>query len=108
ESGGHLASARRVATGQAEIAALDAVTWRLIQRHEGFAADLRVLSWTEPTPGLPYIAALGVDQPAMFDALKTAIAALEPDDRDALGIHDLIAIAPQDYLAVPNPPDADS
>jgi len=105
ESGGHLNSARMVATGQADIAALDAVSWRLIQRYEGFAPELRVLTWTTPTPGLPFISALGADQPAMFEALKTAIAALAPQDRDALGIRDLIAIPPQDYLAVPNPPE---
>ena len=104
ESGGHQASARMVAEGEADIAALDAVTWDLIQRFDNFASDLRVLCWTAPTPGLPYIAAAGVDQPAIFGAVSRAIERLEAQDRTALGIKGFIEIPKADYLAVPNPP----
>lgn len=103
-SGGHQSSARMVAEGAADIAALDAVTWGLIERFDRFAADLRVLDWTAPTPGLPYIAARGADGPAMFEAIRAAMARLEPEDRAALGLRGLVAIPATDYLAVPNPP----
>lgn len=107
QSGGHLASAQMVAQGNADIAALDGVTWRLIQRYEPWASDLKVLGWTEPTPGLPYIAAKKADAQKTFDAVKAAIDGLSVDDRDTLGIQDLIPISHADYMAVPNPPAED-
>lgn len=101
-SGSHRSSAQAVADGRGDIAALDAVSWRLIQRYEAFSAQLRVLEWTEPTPGLPYIAARGADGDATFGAVANAIAALTSADRDLLGIQDLIAIPADEYLGVPN------
>ena len=92
-----------VAQGDADIAALDAVTWRLIQRFEPWADKLRVLWWTDPTPGLPYIAAKTADAQGTFDAVKTAINGLSDEDREALGIRGLIAIPHADYMAVANP-----
>jgi len=108
QSHGHLNSARAVAEGHADIAALDAVSWRLIERYEPFAENLKVLEWTAPTPGLPYIAALGVDQNVTFEAVSAAIAALNDADRDALGIKKLVAIPEAAYLAIENPPDSAS
>lgn len=102
----HVASARAVADGQADIAALDAVTWRNIQTFEPFAAGLRVLEWTTPTPGLPLITAKTNDADAVFCAVQDGIAGLSPEDTMALGIKDLIRIPKADYLAVPNPDDA--
>lgn len=99
----HLNSARAVANGCADIAALDAVSWRLMARFDRFASRLRVLDRTEPTPGLPYIAAATADSARTYTAVEAAIAALTDDDRDLLGIRGLVAIAPETYLAVPNP-----
>lgn len=106
-SGGHQASAQMVADGQADIAALDGVTWALIQRYDAFARKLRVLEWTAPTPGLPYIASQSADAPATFAAIQSAIKGLSDDDRDALMLRALVSIPAKDYLAVPNPPIAD-
>lgn len=105
-AGQHLKSAQSVANGDADIAAIDAVTWRLIEQHEPFARQLRVVEWTEPTPGLPYITALGVDEVAVFGAVQSAIAELQPDDRHALGLRGLVSIAEADYLQIENPPQA--
>ncbi len=99
----HLASAKAVAEGHADIASLDAVTWRLIQRFEGFSEQLRVLEWTAPTPGLPYIAALSADKAATASAVSTSIAELKPQDRSDLGIANLVQIPAEEYLAVANP-----
>lgn len=107
-SGGHQASARMVAEGRADIAALDAVTWALIRRYDDFAADLRVLEWTAPTPGLPYIAARTADKGATFDAVSAAITGLDQADRDALMLRGFVAIPAETYLAVPNPPPGES
>ncbi|WP_374642049.1 phosphate/phosphite/phosphonate ABC transporter substrate-binding protein [Tabrizicola sp.] len=103
-SGGHRLSAQAVAEGRAEIAALDAVTWRLLQAAEAAAARLKVVGMTDPTPGLPLIAAQGADAAAGFAAVTEAIAALSPGDRQCLGLRGLVRIPLADYLAVPNPP----
>ena len=103
-TGGHLLSAKAVAEGKADIAAIDAVTWRMITRWEGFAAKLKVVGQTDATPGLPYIAALGTDQAAMFGIIAVAIAQIAPADRDTLCLNGLVHIEPATYLAVPTPP----
>lgn len=104
QSGAHRESARAVAENRADIAALDALSWKMMQRHDPFAATLRVLARTEPTPALPYITALGCDPAPVFAALQSAISGLSQDDRATLGIIGLIRIDPETYLAQPNPP----
>jgi ABC-type phosphate/phosphonate transport system substrate-binding protein len=106
ESGAHLASARMVAQGQADIAALDGQTWRLIQRYEGWAAKLRVLEYTAPTPGLPLITGTAQDANVVFEAVAEAFDTLLPQAAAALDLHGLIRIPQADYLAVPNPADS--
>lgn len=103
ESGAHLASARMVAQGQADIAALDGQTWRLIQRYEGWAAKLRVLEFTAPTPGLPLITGLAQDAELVFEAAAEAFDALSSQNAAALDLHGLIRIPKEAYFAVPNP-----
>lgn len=103
-TGGHLLSAKAVADGRADIAALDAVTWAMLQRWEPLTNSLREVARTAPTPGLPYIAATGVDSGMMFTLVGAAIADLEPGDRDLLMLRGLIRIPGADYLAVATPP----
>jgi ABC-type phosphate/phosphonate transport system substrate-binding protein len=102
-SGAHRNSARIVADGIADIAALDAVTWRLIRQYDDMAAELRVLCWSTPTPGLPYITRQGADAAVYFSAVAEAIAALPPASRQILGLRGLVAIPARHYLAIPNP-----
>ena len=52
-SGAHRNSARMVADGRADIAAIDAVTWELIKRWDDFAGELRELTQTPPTRPCP-------------------------------------------------------
>lgn len=99
----HLESARAVATGRADIASLDAVTWRNIQAYEPFAAALRVIEWTEPTPGLPLITGLGNDANSIFEAVRAATAELDGQSRSQLGIRDIVQIPKDAYLKVRNP-----
>ena len=103
-TGGHLLSAKAVAEGRADIAAVDAVTWRMIARWDPFATRLKKVGQTDPTPGLPYIATLGTDAPALFTIIAKAIAALPPEDRETLWLKGLVRIEPATYLAVPTPP----
>jgi ABC-type phosphate/phosphonate transport system substrate-binding protein len=104
QAGSHSISAAIVAEGKADIAALDGVTWRLIQKYEPLAAKLRVLEWTAPTPGLPFITAKIQNADAIFEAITRALDALESVDKADLGIKSLIRIPKDAYLAVQNPP----
>lgn len=103
QSGGHALSASAVLAGHADIASVDAVTWRILVRNDPALAGLRVLDLTNPTPSLPYIAALGTDRAVVFDALTAAIAALDVHDRETLGLTGIVYIPAEAYLAVPTP-----
>jgi len=103
QTGGHALSAQAVAEGRADLAALDAVTWEILRRHGPGLQDLKVVGTTDPTPGLPLIAAAGADADATFAAVAAGIAALTPADRDLLRLRGIVRIAAADYLAVPNP-----
>lgn len=109
KTGAHFNSVIAVCEGLADIAAIDAVTWRIIQRHRPHvAAQLRVVATTEPTPGLPLITAPGNDSDLLFGAISQAIAQLLPQDREDLGLRGVLRIAPDAYLAVPVPANMDS
>ena len=71
-TGAHVRSVERVAAGAADLAAIDLVTWGYCLRHRAAAGRLRVLMLTDPTPGLPYIAAPGADVAALRAALAEA------------------------------------
>lgn len=107
ETGGHRNSARAVAEGAADIAAMDALTFALCQRHDPWMASLREIGRTEPTPALPLITGLGRNGAACFDALTQAIAGLTAQDRATLSLRGVVRIAAAEYLAVPNPPAPD-
>jgi ABC-type phosphate/phosphonate transport system substrate-binding protein len=55
-TGGHRASLARVAAGEADVAAIDCVSYALLARHRPQAlAGVRVLCRTASAPGLPYV-----------------------------------------------------
>ncbi|MEL6523075.1 MAG: PhnD/SsuA/transferrin family substrate-binding protein, partial [Pseudomonadota bacterium] len=58
ETGGHWRSAKTVVEGRADVAAIDAVTWRHMTRFDDFTCDLEVVAKTAATPGLPFISAI--------------------------------------------------
>lgn len=99
----HLESARAVAAGRADITSLDAVTWRNIEKYETFAAELRVLDWTKPTPGLPLITASGNDADLIFNAVKRSIDELDAQSKSQLGIEGIVQIPREGYLKLRNP-----
>lgn len=103
QTGAHVASARAVTGGQADFAALDALTWALIQRYDAFAAELQVVARTKPTPTLPFITGSAQSAEQVRNATTMAIAALSDQDRDILCLKGLIDIPVSDYLAVQNP-----
>ncbi len=101
-TGAHRASIQSVAQGQADVAAIDAVTWQIAQRHETTAQALRVLTSTEPTPGLPFICAKRPDwRPDRIHlAVVEAMAALDEDCRQALLLAGFQHTMPSDYEVI--------
>lgn len=102
-TGGHRNSAKAVAQGHADFAAIDAVTWVMLTRHEPFTAGLRVFARTESSPGLPLIAGRGTNPDQVFDAVADAIRALTEEHRHALCLNGIVRIPASSYLAVPIP-----
>lgn len=103
-TGAHRDSARAVADGRADLAAIDAVTWRMIARWDDWAGRLKVLSRTPPTPGLAFITAAGNDPAPIRAALTEGLAALPPEKRETLSLHAIVAPSAVDYAALPCPP----
>ena len=94
-SGSHERSARMVAEDAADLAAIDAVTWRLIEAHRTFAGALRIVARTAPTPGLPLITA--GDPERVAAAFEAAVAGLDPGAREVLGLRGLVRTRDDDY-----------
>ncbi|MEM9320342.1 MAG: PhnD/SsuA/transferrin family substrate-binding protein [Pseudomonadota bacterium] len=103
-TGAHRASARAVHDGLADVAAIDAVSWAMMQQFDPWTAGLEVLGRTAPVPALPYITASGGDAVAVCKAIGTAIDALDGGERRALHLHGIEPVTPQDYTALPVPP----
>ncbi|TNF63556.1 MAG: hypothetical protein EP307_04840 [Rhodobacteraceae bacterium] len=104
-TGAHAASALAVAEGRADLAAIDALTWVLLEEHRpDLTGALRVIERTAPTPALPYVTGPAGDPAALAQAIAAAIAGLDPATRDALHLRGLVAIPKAAYLAQPIPP----
>lgn len=59
ESGSHGRSAELIAAGEADIAAIDTVTFAHLERYDqDVTRQLRTLGWTDLTPGLPLVTSL--------------------------------------------------
>lgn len=104
QTGGHRLTVQAVASGRAALGAIDAVTWRHLQRMEPATQDLHVIAQTAPTPGLPLITHKAGPAKQLFAAVTDAIALLPDADRAILGLRGLVAIPASAYLSVPNPP----
>lgn len=103
-TGKHVASALAVATGSADYAAVDALTWEMIKAYDPFADLLQVIDHTPPSPALPFITAKTRDPAPIRKTLAQAIAALSPADRAALHLHGLVDIPATAYLSLSIPP----
>jgi ABC-type phosphate/phosphonate transport system substrate-binding protein len=78
-TGAHVSSVEAVASGKADIAAIDCITWAHLQRFRPAATQgLRVLAMTKATPGLPLIAAAATDT-AVLASLRQALTEVAGD-----------------------------
>ena len=90
-----------------DLAALDAMSWSMMVRWDHFAQDLKVVGFTDLTPGLPLITGQAELVDTLFAVISAAISGLSNRDRDLLSLRGLIKIDRAAYLAVPTPPSPD-
>lgn len=101
-TGEHRSSALAVAEGRADYAAIDALTWHMINAYDRFSGQLKVIGTTPSSPALPYITLQ--DPAALRAALAQAIGALSISHRANLHLRGLVDIATEQYLTLPIPP----
>lgn len=103
-TGSHRNSCVAVSTGEAEIAAIDAVSLRLIRAHTDLAENLKVVGRSETTPGMALITAFPEYLPRLRAAVNGGIADMKDQQRAALFIRGFVESTEAQYFAVPNPP----
>jgi len=105
QTGGHIASVAAVRESRADIAAIDSVTWALLQKHRPQAtAGLSVLTETAAAPGLPYATHRETDE-RQIERLRAALKALVADAalaeaRGALLLNDIEVLPLSRYQRV--------
>ena len=78
-SGSHRRSIELIAAGDAEVAAIDCVTFAHLQNIDpALTRRVRVLTWTPPSPSLPFVTARSMSERTLA-RLRTALAAVFAD-----------------------------
>ena len=102
-SGGHRASLCAVATGNADIAAIDCVSWYLANQCESAVRNLKVIGHTQSRPGLPLITcgdASAQEVSVLRDVLAKAVDDVDEKSRAMLGIHGFVPRDEEDYAPI--------
>ena len=101
-TGSHRGSMRAVADGRADVTAIDEVSWRLGLDHEPVVDRLRIVVWTEPTPGVPLVTSwtnAGL-RDRLNDAISTAVADLDVKVREPLHLYGYRPRPTSDYEVI--------
>ncbi|MEJ6401256.1 phosphate/phosphite/phosphonate ABC transporter substrate-binding protein [Yoonia sp. 2307UL14-13] len=102
-TGSHAASIVAVAHGKADIAAIDAQTWRHACEGDDPTGDLRIIDHTDPSPGMTFITRKDQNPAPYLSAIRDAIAGLNPAHAIVLGLRGIIAL-PSAAYDIPLPP----
>ena len=106
-SGSHRESIKCVASGMADICALDPISWFLAKRHEKTSKAVKVLGQTGYTPALPLVSHPncipgGISIERWRDAVSTALLnAIDSNASKALLLSGISYIEKQQYAKVP-------
>ena len=103
-TGSHRRSLQQLRSGEADVAAIDCVTWGLLARHRPQdVAGIRLIAETDPMQAPPYVTR-GAASPALVAALQTALTgaveALAASDRFALGLQRVRVASVSDYAPI--------
>ena len=104
-TGAHAASLAEVGRGRVDIAAIDCVSFALLQRGRPELTDAVAIVARSPlSPGLPYIASASLP-PAVIEAVRAALFVALDDPalaatRATLGLTGALALGPADYTPV--------
>ena len=98
KTGSHRASVKSVASGKIDFAAIDAHSWRFIEKYDKFSINVRVLDHTNPTPGLPFITSQNGLKENLFIGIKKAIGVLSEKYRSILYLNDFVILEEEKYL----------
>ena len=105
-TGAHRASIQAVATGDADLAAIDAVTWRMQELWDPLTEGLAVVGRTRASPGMTFITANTNDPEPIRAALAAAIADLAPVHAKTLGLRGILELPDAAYdLPLPAAPE---
>jgi ABC-type phosphate/phosphonate transport system substrate-binding protein len=102
-TGSHFESLRALATGAADLAAIDCVTLALLRDAGcGLLAGVKTLAMTAPAPGLPLIASrtLGEREAALLRDALDAAAAADIERSRTLRLRGFARLMPDDYEAI--------
>lgn len=102
-TGSHRGSFLAVVEGNAALAAIDAVTFSYLSEFDAALDRVKVVGATDPTPGLPFICAAGLDAGAILSVVAEAIPLLSGADRGLLRLKGILKLPAEAYLAVPTP-----
>lgn len=106
-SGAHVNSLHAVVAGQADIAALDAQTFRMLRATDPLARKVRVIGRTAATPGISFVTRPRQDPAPYFAAIQDAIADLPAAEAELLGLQGIVALPLSAYeIPLPQPPEA--
>lgn len=100
-TGGHVASMRAVAAGEAELAAIDAVTFAAAEAsYPGLAEGLKIIAVSRSVPALPFVTARATPEPVVRLVEKALLAAMEaPELAEARAALFLLGAEPIDPSA---------
>lgn len=101
-TGAHIASMAAVRAGQADVCAVDCVTYALLRRHAADAVTgLRSIGYSGSAPGLPYVTAVGTPVDTVRRLRAAILEALaDPslvEAREALFLSDAAPLTANDY-----------
>jgi len=103
-SGAHAQSIALVQTDQADLAAVDVVTWNALVQSQSDVSNIDVIAKTTPTPSLPYICSASQDASMIRAAVYQAFETLSLETTTQLGVKGLVEIDLAAYLSIPIPP----
>ena len=92
-TGAHVDSLYAVANGHADLAAIDAVSWRMFEAWEPRAADLRVIGPTRASPGQMFVTGRDHDPAPIRAALIDSIKTLAPHHAATLGLRGIVQLS---------------